>query len=139
MRGIDVAKKYLGLSETKDRLKLMAFFKLAGFVFDPSKQPWCAIMVNSCEKAVGNPGTGKANARSFNTYGTEVEDWDDAQEGDICLFTRGTSTWQGHVAYFLKWQDPDYVQVLGGNQTDMVTIDSKHQDTLIAIRRPPCH
>lgn len=37
------------------------------------------------------------------TWG-EAAGVEQAREGDIIVFTRGSSTWQGHVAFFLQGQ-----------------------------------
>lgn len=136
MLGIEVAKQYIGKQEIRDRKELMAFMKKYKIDIDPSKTPWCAAFINATERAVGNAGTGKLNARSFLTYGTDV-DGDDAQEGDIVIFSRGSNSWQGHVTYFVEWDDKtNTVVVLGGNQSDMVCYSHYSQDRIIGIRRP---
>src|ERR1041385_5402096 len=120
MRGIDVAKQYLGLQENRDVKKLIAFFKEEEMpALNPATTPWCAEFIGACERKAGNKGTGKLNARSYLDYGTPVN-IEDAQEGDILIFSRGNNNWEGHVTYFVKIIDGDYVQCLGGNQQDMV-------------------
>lgn len=139
MKGFDVAKNHIGLQEVRDRSELIKLFKLVAknndIVIDPSKTPWCAAWINYCERAAGKPGNGKLNARSFLTYGNKVEG-DDAELGDILIFTRGSNTWQGHVCYFVDWDDDNNTVIcLGGNQSDMVCYTHYSQDRLIGIRR----
>jgi uncharacterized protein (TIGR02594 family) len=138
-KGIEVAKKYLGLEEKKDRKKLMEMFKVAKIDLDPNTTPWCAAFVNGCEVAAGNKGNGKVNARSFLTYGKSVADEEgvyQAEEGDICVFSRGNNGWQGHVTYFVEWNDANgTVKVLGGNQSDKVCYAYYKTDSLLDIRR----
>ena len=57
-----------------------------------------------------------------------------AKEGDIVVFTRGTSTATGHVAFFLKVAGSQ-IEVLGGNQSDSVTIARYAKSRLLGIRR----
>ena len=139
MRGIEVAECKLGLQEVKDRKKLMEFFKqylIPGQeMLDPSTTPWCARFVGCCERAVGNKGTGRDNARSYLLYGTKVS-LDQAREGDIAVFTRGNSNWQGHVAYVVSHTSTD-LTVLGGNQRDCVCKSVYSTEHLLSIRRPP--
>lgn len=116
-----LAKKYLGLHEVRDRSKLMELFKThAGFNIDPAATPWCAAFINAMERMAGNPGTGSLLARSFLNYGEKVEE---PQAGDIVVFKRGTQSWQGHVAYFsgfVNLSDQAHVRTLGGNQSNSV-------------------
>jgi uncharacterized protein (TIGR02594 family) len=136
MRGIEVAEMYLGLKETapKDRLKLRELFKVAKIDLDPKTTPWCAAFVNGCEVKAGNKGTGRVNARSFIMYGTKVS-LEQAREGDICVFSRGNSSWQGHVTYFVSHNGME-ITVLGGNQRDCVCKSIYTTENLITIRRP---
>lgn len=136
MQGIDVAKKYIGKQEKRDKKELMAFMASEGVKIDPSTTPWCAAFVDTCEKVVGNKGTSALNARSFLKYGTKVNP-DDAEYGDIVIFTRGSNSWMGHVSYFVEWdEDNNTVIVLGGNQSDMVCYSHYAQSRIIGIRRP---
>ena len=60
---------------------------------------WCAAFVGAMLKRAGMPHTGKLNARSYLDWGDEVA-LEDAQEGDIVVFWRGTPDgWQGHVGF----------------------------------------
>jgi uncharacterized protein (TIGR02594 family) len=139
MKGIDVALSYLGKQEKRDRKELISLFKKyarkGDIVIDPATTPWCAAFVNACERSIGNTGTGKLNARSFLHYGTVV-DPKNAKEGDIIIFKRGSSTWQGHVAYFVKYDKKSGTVVcLGGNQADMVCYSHYATDRILGIRR----
>ncbi len=137
MRGIDVAKKYLGYEEVKNKKELMSLFKSAAvhndIVIDPSTTPWCAAWINFCERSAGKPGTGKLNARSFLDYGDKIS-IRDALEGDIVIFERGHNGWSGHVTYFVK-KIADGIQVLGGNQKDSVCYSNYPLTGLLGIRR----
>lgn len=146
MAGYDEAKKYLGKHETKDRQFLINLFKSEGINVDPSTTPWCAYFVNLCEKLAGNPGNGRANARSFLTYGQLVYDRDkklgnlaNVKRGDIVVFERGGSTWQGHVAYVDGIETGKYgeklVRTLGGNQADSVSIGWYPVSRVLGVRR----
>lgn len=135
MKGIEIAKSMLGLQEIRDRKKLMTYMKKHKINLDPSTTPWCAAIMNAWEREVGNPGTGKLNARSFLKYGQEI-DGDKAEEGDIVVFQRGSNNWEGHVAYFVDWDDDNNtVKHIGGNQSDAVTYSSTSQERILGIRR----
>lgn len=144
MSGYKVMKKFVGMYEAQNFRELNKF--LAGharngdIAIEVRATPWCAAMVNACEREAGNAGTGKLNARSFETYGKPV-DLEDAQEGDIVVFKRGSDGWSGHVAYYVS-HDDDYITHLGGNQwnertqqSDQVNIGHTHKNKLLSIRR----
>ncbi len=135
MSGIEEAKKWLGIDERSGRLPLMSAFKQAGINLDPKTTPWCAAFVNAMEVAAGHEGNGQVNARSFLTYGKGIEE-EHAMEGDILIFSRGNNSWQGHVTYFVEWNDENNtVKVLGGNQADKVCYAYYNQSNIIGIRR----
>lgn len=141
MLGIDIMKQYLGKHEIKDTEELITLFReesIRGDIWiDPSKNPWCAAMVNACERKAGFKGTGSNLARSFERYGTEVEGGiKNAKYGDILVFKRGNTSWQGHVCYFVKPYTEGFLEVIGGNQTDKVCYQNRTLDGLLAIRRP---
>ncbi len=139
MRGVEIAESKLGLQEVTNRKALMDFFKQYAInndiTLDPQTTPWCAAFINACERAVGNKGTGRVNARSFMLYGTKV-DLTTAKAGDICIFARGNNNWQGHVAYFTAKTGTD-ITILGGNQKDSVCYAVYSTEHLLSIRRSP--
>lgn len=126
---------YIGLEEQKDR-KLLK--DITGV--DPVTTEWCAAFVNMI--LLENQITTSADvspyplmARSFLKWGHEV---DEPQKGDIIIFERGESGWQGHVGFYvnskiLNGQKVYYV--LGGNQNDKVSIMVYPEDKLLSIRR----
>lgn len=141
MTGFHIAQEYLNFKEVEDKEDLMAFFKIYSIdkdiLIDPSKIAWCAAFVNACERAAGNPGTGKLNARSFTTYGWKRNYSQDWTQGDIVVFKRGNSSWQGHVTY-LAYVHPDGKNVvcLGGNQGDEVNYSKYPISDILAVRKP---
>ncbi len=134
--GIDIMERYLGFKEDnlRHRAALRLFFKKHRIDCDPFTTPWCAAMVNACERAVGKKGTGLLNARSFLNYGSKIElGW--ARPGDIVIFTRGGSSWQGHVAYFVSRSDERTINVIGGNQSNQVCYQKYPIRRILGIRR----
>jgi uncharacterized protein (TIGR02594 family) len=140
MKGLDIAKTMLGLHEVRDNKKLKDFLKTAGSsnAIDPAQTAWCAAFVNACERAAGNTGTMQLNARSYLKYGKSVTLMQ-AQPGDIVIFQRGGSTWQGHVAYYNGIEDSEngrLIRTIGGNQSDSVSKGWYPEARLLGIRRP---
>lgn len=142
MKGIDVARTMIGLNEVHDKDKIMAFLKENArnedIAIDPTMFSWCAAFVNGTLRASKEgEGTGALNAQSFLHYGKEIENWDDAEEGDIVVFHFPSDlVWQGHVTYFVKWNDDsNTVTCIGGNQKNGVNENNYSQDYIKAIRR----
>jgi uncharacterized protein (TIGR02594 family) len=136
---IDVARSYLGTKELKgfaDNPKIMEMYRTVGHDWiEHDEVAWCAAFVGHCLEKAGLASTRKLNARSYLTWGEKVAGPEQAKEGDIVIFTRGSGTAQGHVAFFLK-ATGSQVEVLGGNQSDGVTIARYPRSRLLGIRRP---
>lgn len=137
MLGIDVMKTMMDWNEDNQRDEIMEFLRkwaLQGDIrLDPQTTPWCAAIWNGCERAAGNKGTGRVNARSGLDYG-HIIPLAAIKYGDTCIFTRGTSSWQGHITYFEKWENGLLV-CIGGNQSDKVCRSSYNPKFLLGIRR----
>lgn len=138
MLGIDIAKTKIGLQEKDDNTELRQFLKensrQGDIDVDPATTPWCACFVNACEREAGNKGTGMQNARSFLDYG-HIIPLAEIKYGDICVFPRANSSWQGHVTYFEKWDNGALI-CIGGNQADEVCEERFSPKSLLGIRRP---
>lgn len=124
---ITLAKKWHGKREVEDNAALRSFLG-----FNPANTAWCAGFVNAIEKQCSRPGTGKLTARSYLKYGTPVSE---PKLGDIVVFKRGNSSWQGHVGYYIS-QDINGILVLGGNQSNKVCYKYYPKDSLLGYRRP---
>lgn len=136
---IDVARSYLGTKELKgsaDNPKIMEMYRTVGHNWvEHDEVAWCAAFVGHCLEKAGLASTRKLNARSYLTWGEKIAGVDQAREGDVVVFTRGAKTSEGHVAFFLKATGTQ-VEVLGGNQSDGVTITRYPRSRLLGIRRP---
>ena len=138
MNAYELAKAEVGTVEWAkgNNPKVVAYFKDSGNpgVTD-DETAWCAAFVGAMLKRAGIKGTGKLNARSYLDWGTPV-DRKNAQPGDVVVFKRGNSSWQGHVAFFVKDRGA-LIDVLGGNQSDAVNVKGYQAAALLGIRRPP--
>ena len=95
---------------------------------------WCAAFVGAMLERAGLVSTRKLNARSYLDWGKEVE-LENAQPGDIVIFSRGDPNgWQGHVAFFVK-DSGVFIEVLGGNQSDEVSVARYPKSRLLGVRR----
>ena len=130
------AYHYYGLHEQKDR-KLIQ--ELTGV--DPVTTEWCAAFVNMVLLEQGLPTSEFVSdyplmARSFLIWGEEITT---PKQGDIVIFERGETGWQGHVGFYVSsfknGEGKEYMNILGGNQKDQVTIDAYPVSRLLGIRR----
>lgn len=99
---------------------------------DDSKLPWCGAFVAYCLKQTGLPHAAKyASARAWETYGTALSK---PKLGCIVVFTRSGG---GHVGFVVGKDQRGFLQVLGGNQGDAVSIASFDPARVTAYRCPP--
>lgn len=102
---------------------------------DDSTTAWCGIFMGELFDQLGlEKPKGYMAARSWLNIGKPVG-LDDAQPGDIVIFKRGTSTWQGHVGIFTRINDPKYISVFGGNQSNRVGHSNYAIADLLGVRR----
>ncbi|MCK9621348.1 MAG: TIGR02594 family protein [Methylobacter sp.] len=94
--------------------------------------PWCSAFVNWCVEQSDKQGTNSAWARSWLTWGKETEM---PIKGCIAVFKRPPNPSSGHVAFFVS-QTNTHVKVLGGNQSDSVSITAYPADRLLSYRIP---
>lgn len=133
---ITEAKSALGRHEARDRSWLMDWLKRDGrSLGDPSKNPWCGDFVETCirvalpdEPLLGALGTNPYWARNWLLFGQEVK----PTLGAVLVFSRGSG---GHVG-FAMGQDDTHFHVLGGNQSDAVTIARIAKSRLLGARWP---
>ena len=119
---ITEGKFALGRNEARDRTWLMDWLKRDGrSLGDPSKTPWCGDFVETCiriglpdEPLLGALGTNPCWARNWLLFGRDTR----PITGAVLIFTRGSG---GHVGFAIG-QDDTHFFVLGGNQSDAVTI-----------------
>jgi uncharacterized protein (TIGR02594 family) len=117
---LEIAKAYLGRTETEDTKVLAEFMKnAAGLKLNPRQTAWCAGFANAVLGASGFKGTGSLMAKSFLKYGVATTK---PKPGDIVVFWRDDPKGPfGHVGFFVKVQN-GMVYTHGGNQNDSVNI-----------------
>ena len=130
------ARSALGRHEARDRTWLMDWLKRDGrSLGDPSKNPWCGDLVETCirvglpdEPLLGALGVNPYWARNWLLFGRETR----PVVGAVLVFKRGSG---GHVG-FAVGQDDTHFFVLGGNQSDAVTIGRVAKSRLLGARWP---
>lgn len=138
MKAYELAKAEIGTVEWKDgnNPKVVAYFRDAGHPqVKDDETAWCAAFVGAMLERAGMPKTGQLTARSYLDWGVSVPRAN-AKEGDIVILKRGTSSWQGHVGFFVK-DSGTTITLLGGNQNNAVNRRAYRVDggQLLGIRR----
>lgn len=125
--------KFYGIIESLDGIVLKwirSFFPEAN---NASKVAWCAILINVLCKLGGYEHTGTAVARDFLKIGVPIE-LKDIQPGDIMIFSRGSSNWEGHVAIYVNDINNRYY-CAGGNQNNQANIRKQDMSKYLGTRR----
>lgn len=128
------ARRFLGLHEVKDAKKLDKALRL-----DASEIAWCGAFVGMCiatalpnEPMIANP----LGSRNWLKFGNSIGS---PQIGAVAVFWRGSKTgWQGHVG-FVAGHDKTHLHILGGNQSNSVSIARIAKDRLLGYRWPASH
>ena len=129
---LHLALDELGVEEipgTESNPRIDEYLKSVGQPSDDAI-PWCAAFVNWCIEKSGYMGTGRPNARSFLHWGKELKN---PELGCVTVFSRGASTWQGHVGFFLS-KIGSSIYVLGGNQGNRVCVKAYPVSRLLGYR-----
>jgi uncharacterized protein (TIGR02594 family) len=139
-----VALRFTGIKEipgNQDHPFIVWCLSLCGLSAH-DETPWCSAFVNGICYILGLPRSGSAAARSWLNVGTPTS-IDDAHVGlDVVVLSRGEGIQPGpeeinapgHVGFF-SCIEGDRVKILGGNQSDMVSIESFPVSQILGIRR----
>jgi uncharacterized protein (TIGR02594 family) len=137
MTPFDIARSYIGTTEgpgPADNPVIMEMYASVGHDWvEHDSVAWCAAFVGHCLERAGMRSTRKLTARSYLDWGVPVE-VTAAQQGDIGVIPRGSSSWQGHV-FFIDRIEGQWVWGLGGNQDDAVNVKRYPVSKLLGVRR----
>jgi uncharacterized protein (TIGR02594 family) len=128
------AEKHLGQREIKGPqhnpwiVKLWKLIKRGGIKDDET--PWCAAFVGGVLEACGIQSTRFESAGSYKTFGYYVPR---AVYGCIVVFSREGG---GHVGFVVGKDSKGRLLVLGGNQSNQVSIAPFDLSRVVAYRWP---
>lgn len=123
------AQKLVGLHEAIDTEKLTKLLSV-----NPVQVPWCGYFLTYIfdgKDKLDNPGL----ARNWLSVGTST---DTPKKGDLVIFERNNSSWQGHVGFYVdeyRVNGIDYIAVLGGNQNDSVRYSLYKKTNVLGYRQ----
>lgn len=131
------ARRRLGLHERADARRLRDFLASDGRTLgDPARAPWCGDFVETCIRVALPEEPVPANpylARNWLSFGDPCAA---PALGAIAVFWRRRRAGpSGHVG-FAVGQDAHHVAVLGGNQSDRVSIARIDRRRLLGMRWP---
>lgn len=130
-----VAAKLVGTKEiggAKHNPLILSFFRSTNLSASADEVPWCAAFVGHCLNAAGVRPSGRANARSYLTWGEQLAA---PVFGCVAVLARGDNPAQGHVAFYVR-SKPGRIVLLGGNQGNQVCEATYPADRVLSYRWP---
>ena len=125
-----------GVSEgtgAADAPAVVRYFREAGHgEIAHDSTPWCAAFVGAMLKRAGKAATGSLLARSYLAWGDAIYA---PRVGAIAVLSRGDDVGAGHVG-FIVGEAGTRVFLLGGNQSDAVTVGAFDQGCVLGYRWP---
>jgi uncharacterized protein (TIGR02594 family) len=129
-----IAENKVGLHENLNNEELKKFLKSDGPTLgDPAKLPWCGDFVETCVALAVPDAVLPVNpylARNWLKFGRTV----DPCYGSILVFARGKPP-SGHVGFYVS-EDDTHFAVLGGNQSNRVSVARLDKARLLGARLP---
>jgi uncharacterized protein (TIGR02594 family) len=131
------ARAELGVRETPGPVstkRIMEYRAIAGIRLggDDGAVPWCAIFVNAALVKAGDPGSRNAMARGFLRWGRSLAG---PAKGAIVVLSSSRGPLSGHVGFYVG-ETATHLRLLGGNQSDAVSIASFPKSKLLGYRWP---
>ena len=118
-----------GVKEIEDRQnhpQIIKYFNVIGFDGEKlmNKTAWCCAFVNWETKTSGYEYSSKLHAWNWLSDGgtTKYLDWGDI----VILWKVSPISWKSHVGFYTK-ETGRFVNVLGGNQLNTVSIKAYHK------------
>ncbi len=131
------ARKHVGLREIygrKHNPQILRWWALIRAPFTDDETPWCAAYVGGVLESCGIKSSRSASARSFEKWGKRLIK---PGHGAVAVFWRGSrSSYSGHVGFYVGKDQHGNIMVLGGNQSDKVSIAPISPARLIGYRWP---
>lgn len=133
-RGEVGTREFPGAADNPRIIKYWNDAQLASVADGQDEVPWCAAFVGAMLVRARHPGSGRANARSYESWGRKIVS---PCLGAVVVFSRPPHAWQGHVGFYLGTDmGAGRVRVIGGNQADAVSIADFPLDRVVAYRWP---
>lgn len=135
---MDVARSLIGTREipgNRSNPDILDWAEGAGIDYDNDDIPWCGLFVHHCiRSALPHEPTPSQflTARRWLKFGLPVK----PAIGSVLVFWRGKRNgWRGHVGFYAG-EDSACYHVLGGNQSNSVSVARIRKDRLLEARWP---
>lgn len=133
---LQVARDELGEHEiagSKDNPRIVEYHNYTSLDASDDETSWCSSFVNYCMARAGQKRTNSAMAKSWLKWGVPLAE---PRLGCVVVMWRGSpSLSTGHVGFWLS-EDKDTFKMLGGNQSDQVSIATQPKSRILAYRWP---
>lgn len=140
----ELAERFIGIKEIGgqvDNPQIMAMLRLDNSWPQNDEVPWCSGFANYICWLARLPRSKDLRARSWLRIGKGIP-LEAASPGDIIILKRGSGDQPGaevidapgHVGFYAGRFD-DFIEVLGGNQSDTVKISRYPKSRLLGVRR----
>jgi uncharacterized protein (TIGR02594 family) len=133
-----LASRYLGVREragAKHHPLITWWLSLCRMGSDAADEiPWCSAFVNGIAWELDLARSNSAAARSWLTVGSPVSLLDATADADIVILSRGSNPASGHVGFYAGHSEQT-VSILGGNQSNAVTIQAFDKARILGVRR----
>jgi len=141
-RLLTIAQGDMGLKEIKGRAhnpRIIEMFQQVGHPeINNDETAWCAAAVGAWLIEAGFPVPPRASnlmAMSYEQYGVKADEF---TPGAICVFYRTAKRerdWRRHVGIAVSQTDKS-IKVIGGNQSNSVSVRTFRKSDLVAMRLP---
>ena len=140
----DLAQRYAGIKEvggSMDNPMILAMHRLDNEWPQNDEVPWCSALMNYICWLARLPRSKSLMARSWLTVGKGIT-LEQAEPGDVIILKRGTGEQPGpevlkapgHVGFYAG-RFGEFIEVLGGNQSDTVKVSRYPVKRLLGVRR----
>jgi uncharacterized protein (TIGR02594 family) len=144
LHAFDLAQRFVGIQEVGgqvDNPQIMAMLKLDNEWPEADEVPWCSAFANYICWLARLPRSKNLRARSWLTVGRGIS-LDEAEAGDIVVIKRGAGDQPGpevinapgHVGFYAG-RFGEFIEILGGNQSDTVKVSRYPASKLLGVRR----
>lgn len=130
----DIAQRFVGLKETPGATSnpaILAMLQLDGTWPKDDVVPWCSAFANWVAWLLRLPRSKSLAAKSWLAVGRPIPLEQAEAFNDVVVLTRDGG---GHVGFFAKL-DGANVWILGGNQSDAVSVAPFPKNRVLGVRR----
>ena len=120
------------ISGPQDNPRIVEYHQATSLRATDDETPWCSSFVNWCMMKAAIQRTNSAAARSWLNWGVELEN---PQLGCVVVFERTSNPTAGHVGFY-HGEHNGRILLLGGNQSNQVSISPQSKDKWLGYRWP---